>query len=49
MVAVDGVVTVAVRRPAILRPDKFVGIVPTPAANNTVRTLDECPLSFNYL
>jgi len=44
VVAVVGVVVVAVRRPAVLRV-----VVPTPAANNTVRTLDECPFSFNYL
>lgn len=46
VVAVVGVVVVAIRRPAILRPDNFVGIVPTPAANNTVRTLDGCPFLF---
>ena len=39
VVAVVGVVVVAVSRPAVLRV-----VVPTPAANNTVRTLDGCPI-----
>jgi len=38
VVAVVGVVPVAVRHPAVLRV-----VVPTPAANNTVRALDACP------
>lgn len=41
-----GVVAVAVRRPAVLRPDNSVGIVPATAADNTIRTLDGCPISF---
>ena len=41
VVAVVGVVPVAVRHPAILRV-----VVPGPAADNAVRTLDACPFSF---
>ena len=41
VVAVVRVVGVAVRHPAVLRI-----VVPATAANNTVRTLDECPIFF---
>jgi len=41
VIAVVGVVVVAVRRPAVLRV-----VVPTPAAQNTIRTLDECPFLY---